>query len=70
MHPPPNGAQIPQLSLQQYSPSPQTFTPHGSPRGIPGAQYSRVHPCPNGAHRLQLSLQQYSPGPHVVWLQG
>jgi hypothetical protein len=67
MQAPPIGAQMPQLSLQQYSPRPQTFGPHGSPGP---RQYSLVHPEPSGAQRLQLSLQQYSPGPHVASLQG
>jgi hypothetical protein len=61
---------MPQLSLQQYSPAPQTLAPHGSPCGIPGGQNSRVHPWPNPTQRLQLSLQQYSPGPHIAWLHG
>ena len=56
---------MPQLSLQQNSPSPQTDGPHCSPGGV-GEQNSRVHPWPSGTHRLQLSLQQYSPGPQIA----
>ena len=70
MHTPPSGAQMPQLSLQQYSPEAQTFIPHGSPWGMSGGQYSRVHPWPSATQRLQLSLQQYSPGPQMASLQG
>ena len=44
MQPPPSGAQMPQLSLQQYSPAPQKLAPHGSPEGGSGGQYSSVQP--------------------------
>jgi hypothetical protein len=66
MQVPPSGAQMLQLSLQQYSPGPQVVVPQGSPAGGPGGQNSRVHPSPSATQRLQLSLQQYSPGPQMV----
>ena len=69
MQPPPRGAQILQLSLQQYSSAPQTTAPQCSPRGGFGGQNSRVQPAPSGTQRLQLSLQQYSPGPQIASLQ-
>jgi len=61
MQAPPIGAQMPQLALQQYSPAPQTVSPHGSP-----PQNCSVHAPPIGAQMLQLKLQQYSPGPQKV----
>jgi hypothetical protein len=67
VHPPPSGAQMPQLSLQQNSPGPHRLRPHRSPFG---GQTSCVQASPSGTHRLQLSLQQYSPGPQVASLQG
>ncbi len=57
---PPIGAQIPQLGLQQNSPAPQTFEPHGSP-----PQNSSVQAPPIGAQIPQLGLQQYSPAPQT-----
>lgn len=58
----PSLAQMPQLSLQQYSPGPQTFLPHCSPPLPPSlVQASSMQPSPGLAQMPQLSLQQYSP---------
>ena len=70
MHTPSGGVQMPQLSLQQTSPTGQTVGPHGTPTSPGGSQYISMHPSPSGAQIPQLSLQQYSPRPHAFTPHG
>jgi hypothetical protein len=65
----PGAAQIPQLGLQQTSPTLQVFFPQlwllGT-KGIPHAALEQV--WPGATHVPQLSLQQTSPGAQVLAL--
>lgn len=63
----PGGVQMPQLSLQHTSPTPQVFEPHVGPETQP----SWVQGTPGFSHIPQLSLQHTRPseqmfGPHCT----
>jgi hypothetical protein len=58
-HSAPGGVQIPQLGLQQTSPTLQVLIPQGALTGEDGApQKTLVHSPPGGVQTPQLGLQQ------------
>jgi hypothetical protein len=67
----PGDTQVPQLALQQSSPTLQVFLPQTTllgTTGMPQTSWSQV--CPGSVQVPQLALQQTLPGGHVVLPHG